>query len=323
MDTGYLSSGGQGTMAYGGSSYTWSNPTYVALMDTSRATLLIVAAGYSNYVTASNFGFAIPAGSIINGIEVEIVQQWGAASYTYAHDQAVQLIKADGTLGGTNKATATEYLMVDAYQYYGGATDLWGETLTVTDVNDADFGVAYSAQGQYCFPAGTLIETPLGAIPIQLLKEGSEILAFDEKRQIVCVKVKSNLQAEAPKIVRIKAGDNEVVASTQHPFFNGKEFVTIDSLNIGDTVYILKNGVLIPQIVDFTETIEQETIVYALSVDYPNTYFANGFAVHNKQQLTISCNYIAMKIYYTVQGIKLMGGSIQLVGGKILLTNNH
>jgi hypothetical protein len=322
MDTGYLSSGGQGVMAYGGSSYTWSNPTYVQYDDGVRATLLIVAAGYSNYVTVSNFAFSIPAGAIIRGIQVGIVQEALPVAHVTAKDKAVQLIKADATLGSENKATATEYNPIDTYQYYGGAADLWSEVLTVADVNNANFGVAYSAQGQYCFPAGTLIKTEGDAIPIELIKYGDEVLAFDDNRQIINVKVKSNLQAESPKIVRIKAGDNEIVASTQHPFYNGKEFVTIDSLMVGDTVYILKNGILIPQIVSYTEIIEQETIVYALSVDYPNTYFANGFAVHNKQQLTIYCNYISMKVYYTLQGMKLMGGSIKLIGGRILLTNN-
>lgn len=323
MDTGYKNSGTQGGMAYGGSSYTWANPTYVALMDSNRASLLIVAAGYSNYVTVSNFGFGILTGSIINGIEVEIVQMAMGSFHVTAKDKAVQLIKADGTLGATNKATAVEYPALDGYQYYGGATDLWGETITPADVNDVDFGVAYSAQGQYCFPAGTLIKTPTGEIPIQLLKENDEVLAFDNNRQIVAVKVKSNLQAESPKIVRIKAGDNEVIASTQHPFYNGKEFVTIDSLKVGDTVYILKNGILFPQIIDFKEIVEQETIVYSLAVESPNTYFANGFAVHNKQQLAISCNYISMKVYYSLTGMTLMGGQIKLVGGRIMLAKNY
>ena len=61
-------------------------------------------------------------------------------------DSQVRIVKADGTAGTTNKAaTSTAWPTTEAYASYGGAADLWDETWTPANVNDADFGAVLSA----------------------------------------------------------------------------------------------------------------------------------------------------------------------------------
>lgn len=55
---------------------------------------------------------------------------------------SVKLVKG-GTISGNEKATGA-VTTTDAYYTFGGAADLWGVTLTDTDVNASTFGVVVS-----------------------------------------------------------------------------------------------------------------------------------------------------------------------------------
>lgn len=95
----------------------------------------------TNYLKCTGYGFAIPAGAIITGITAGVE----AHSRRTMRDYAVQLVKAD-MIQATNYATNTRLPDPDAYTYYGGATDLWGNTWTAADINDPNFGMAFAAQ---------------------------------------------------------------------------------------------------------------------------------------------------------------------------------
>jgi hypothetical protein len=67
-----------------------------------------------------------------------------AAGYD-VYDEYIKIVKADGTIGTTNKANTGAWAWdYESYISYGGSTDLWGETWTPSDINDADFGVVMS-----------------------------------------------------------------------------------------------------------------------------------------------------------------------------------
>ena len=100
----------------------------------------------SNYLKAQNFGFNIPTDEIINGILVEIERNSNASNAV--KDTNVKIVKADGTIGTTNKAdTSIFWPTTDTYKSYGGSSDLWGETWTYANINDADFGVVLNVEG--------------------------------------------------------------------------------------------------------------------------------------------------------------------------------
>lgn len=123
----------------------WSNPGNVATSNDVRA---IASSGgaTSHYLNCSNFGFAIPAGSTINGVTVSIERMSNRlTAVRYAIDSTVSLVKG-GTVSGSNKADlVAKWPLTEAVATYGGASDLWGLTLTDSDVNASTFGVVLSA----------------------------------------------------------------------------------------------------------------------------------------------------------------------------------
>lgn len=121
----------------------WTNPGNAAASDDSRATSGASIGSPTQYLKATNFGFAIPTGDTINGITVEIERSRGS-SISIA-DQRVRLVKA-GTVQSTDKGTLTAWGSTDAYATYGGAADLWSGTWSPSDINDTGFGVVISAQ---------------------------------------------------------------------------------------------------------------------------------------------------------------------------------
>jgi hypothetical protein len=131
-DTGY------GTIA-------WVNPGNVVSSNDARATAAMSSVlTPTNYLKATNFGFTIPSGATINGIIVEIEKSATAANRIV--DDRVRIVKADGTVGTTDKASATNWTGTDTYATYGSSSDLWGESWTDADINDADFGAVIAAR---------------------------------------------------------------------------------------------------------------------------------------------------------------------------------
>lgn len=97
----------------------------------------------SNYLKATNFGFAIPSGATINGIEVSI-NKW--CNTSGLEDERVSIVKSDGSIGSTNKGDiGTSWSTSATVKKYGGSSDLWSETLSYTDINDSDFGIVLQA----------------------------------------------------------------------------------------------------------------------------------------------------------------------------------
>lgn len=59
-------------------------------------------------------------------------------------DSSVKIVKSDGSIGTTNKASATTWSSTEGFFTYGNSADLWGETWTASDINNSNFGVVLS-----------------------------------------------------------------------------------------------------------------------------------------------------------------------------------
>jgi hypothetical protein len=129
-----------GTVAdLGDGDTSWVNPNNVKVSDNTYATASGGLGGnFSGTLRCTNFGFSIPVGSTIDGVLVEIERLSDGAS-----DSAVQLVKA-GSATGTSK-NGGAWSSTEAYVSYGGAADVWGATLTYSDVNASTFGVQLGA----------------------------------------------------------------------------------------------------------------------------------------------------------------------------------
>jgi len=103
----------------------------------------LYGSGYTYKLAAKNFGFSIPTNAKIYGVTAEVK----AKATGVVKDYEVQLIKPDNELSSSNLATLTTLPSSETYATYGGVNELWGGELTYSEINDTNFGVAYSAFG--------------------------------------------------------------------------------------------------------------------------------------------------------------------------------
>ena len=136
---------GTGASATGVGTVAWTSPGNITADDTSYATCSLASNVQSNYLSGTNYGFSIPAGATINGIQVTIARESSSSSSPYIHDTVVSLIKGGTVTGANRAATTTNWPNSMTAASYGSTSDLWGTTWTAADINAANFGVALSA----------------------------------------------------------------------------------------------------------------------------------------------------------------------------------
>jgi len=127
----------------------WVNPGNAAANDGSLTTsTFIVQAGSSGAGTemllATNFGFTIPDGARIDGVQV--TYEMSRSGGTLGTFEYVGRMVLGGTIKNTNKADIATPGTFTGNKVYGGPTDLWGETLTSALINATDFGMVTGAQ---------------------------------------------------------------------------------------------------------------------------------------------------------------------------------
>jgi hypothetical protein len=117
----------------------WDNPSGITTEDSSPSTCSGFSTDTSNYLKATNFGFAIPDATI-DGIVI-VFNRHGLEGT----DSEVKIIKG-GTISSTNRSVGAAWAD-DVFQddSFGSSSDLWGETWTADDINASTFGAALSA----------------------------------------------------------------------------------------------------------------------------------------------------------------------------------
>lgn len=131
----------------------WVNPGNVTAEDDVAAVASFGGGGTTHYLKATDFGFTVPGTATIAGVAVTIRRKRsGGGTVVDSAGSGVLLVKG-GTPQGDDKGDSVSN-WAGAYEEkaYGGASDLWGLTLTPSDVNAGSslFGVvasAYSAAG--------------------------------------------------------------------------------------------------------------------------------------------------------------------------------
>ncbi len=292
----------------------WNNPDYAKASDNAYAAWgnSSGATRYSHYLKATNFGFSIPSGATINGILVEIERVASENGSNYVKETEVKIVKADGTIGTTNKAdTVTKWqTTTDAYYSYGGASDLWNETWDSTKINDVDFGVvlatlSYGAGG-VCLHKDTLITTNKGLVKIKDLKIDDLVLSYNEKTKTLEYKKVTQLHQNAisnyhDRYFYIHYGNKIIKATENHLFFVDGSYVRADELKVGNN---LLGEDLNEYPIKKIEIIENTTdTVWDLTVNDNHNFFAEGILVHN---VIADVDHIRITVYYTEGG----GGAV-------------
>ena len=125
-------------------SATWQNPGNVTQSNNNYA-VAIVYSQTSKDLDCTNFGFNIPVGSTINGIEAHI-ERYGTGQ---VQDLSIKLLNGDGAGGETaqDKSAGASWGFSDTVVTFGGSSDTWNESWTVSEVNSSNFGVRIQCQG--------------------------------------------------------------------------------------------------------------------------------------------------------------------------------
>ena len=113
--------------------YVWENNTNDS----------VGAGGPSAVLLATGFGFAVPTGSVIYGVEAWVERAASASSSL--SDNEVYLLKA-GAQVGSNFASGTMYGTSDQTAAYGDDDDLWGTTWTAEQINASNFGLRFRVE---------------------------------------------------------------------------------------------------------------------------------------------------------------------------------
>lgn len=121
----------------------WTNPNNILANDGVFATCALGGGDTTSLLLASNFGFAIPGGATILGIQVDVKR---FASGGTVKDNGLFLQKLSGSDVGSDKSTGVNWAGASQLDSYGGAADLWGTTWTPAEINASTFGFEISGQ---------------------------------------------------------------------------------------------------------------------------------------------------------------------------------
>lgn len=124
---------------------TWSNPGNASTTNGVYSTASYPVTDLSDYHVSQGIGSPLPGGAVIDGIEVTVVR---GDTNGQVNDYEVKIVK-NGSIVGTNLKKMPAWGTLSTITY-GGPTELWGQSWTVSDIHDPDFGVAIA-----CSSAGT------------------------------------------------------------------------------------------------------------------------------------------------------------------------
>ena len=126
----------------------WGTPSNASSSDDSRTVSQLGGPTTTETLIVTNFSFVITDGAAINGIEVTVEKRSSASPLLDAEDIEVFLV-VGGTIqsGADNKATGGDWGGSDITTTYGGSTDTWGVSLSESDVEASNFGLAFRAEG--------------------------------------------------------------------------------------------------------------------------------------------------------------------------------
>ena len=135
-----------------------------------------------------------------------------------------------------------------------------------------------------CFKEGTLVATEDGLKPIEEVKVGDKVLAYDEETgEQAYKKVVRLFRNTTEEWYHITANGEEFVCTGGHPFFvKDKGFVSAKDLSVGDILH-LSDGALVAISAIAIEKLEQSETTYNFEVADFHTYYVgeSEVLVHN------------------------------------------
>ena len=161
-----------------------------------------------------------------------------------------------------------------------------GETALINTAIGAGGGAlaGYANSVAYCFVAGTLVVAENGNVPIEQIKVGDFVWAWDEKTDDVALKqVVETYINETTELTHVFVNGEEIIATPTHPFYcPTKGWTDAARLRAGDILVLVNGEYVVVEKVQH-ELLERPIKVYNFQVEEYHTYYVsdNGVLVHN------------------------------------------
>ena len=167
-----------------------------------------------------------------------------------------------------------------AYNTYRNSTKM------VAEVGTMICGAYHSAKGgNVCFVAGTLVKTGDGAKPIEEIRAGDMVWAWDEETGDVALKpVVETYVNETDELIHLSVNGEEIVCTPSHPFYSPvRGWTDAVHLRAGDILVLVNGEYVVVEKVQH-ELLESPIKVYNFQVADYHTYYVSesGVLVHNK-----------------------------------------
>lgn len=135
-----------------------------------------------------------------------------------------------------------------------------------------------------CFLAdGMVLKSDGTEIPIRSVQDGDALMAFTPEGRLVTTHVRSVLERTVDAYVILTTERQTVRVTMDHPFYTGDgRFKTVEALHEGDRIMDWDGKSISPDRIISMETVQEPVAVYNLQTEFPNTFFVNHLAVHNK-----------------------------------------
>ena len=139
MDTGWLTAGSARNIAFAGG-FNWLNCNNAKISDDSWSTANLGDHESSNGLNVYNFSAGVSG--TINGIEVRVEKKRSGSFFYTEH----LYLMDDTVTKGNDKSDGENWSTTEAFQSFGGPTDLWGTSWSAAQVRASTFGCCVSGE---------------------------------------------------------------------------------------------------------------------------------------------------------------------------------
>jgi hypothetical protein len=141
------------------------------------------------------------------------------------------------------------------------------------------------ASGGGCFPAGTLVTTALGAMPIDQLAVGDLVIGVDHDGVSQARHVTTVFVHPHHPTLDVVTDASTIRTTVEHPMWMGGHiYRRAGHLQPGDKIMRCINGLIESSTVLALKPNRSIETVYNIEVDQTHTYIANGYVVHNLKE---------------------------------------
>jgi DNA repair photolyase len=137
----------------------------------------------------------------------------------------------------------------------------------------------------YCVVSGTLIATPQGQVPVEQIRDGDEVFAYDSSSGRLVVAVVSGIASrEVDEVLEIQVGDTTLRVTAEHPIMTRRGWVKAGDLTEDDEVLcddVREPSKLSYKTIKSIKRIQTTATVHNFHVPGQESYLANGVVTHN------------------------------------------